>query len=122
MNQNKLLILMIILVFIAVTLGITCVMLDKFPPVDWADLFAGGPGEGSSDPVSGGPSGDTAPMETTNAPTTNKPTTSAPTTEAPSTSAPTDEPKRGGCGASIGGGLAIVMMLGAAVAVTKKRK
>lgn len=70
MNQNKLLILMIILVFIAVTLGITCVMLDKFPPVDWADLLAGGSGEGSSDPVSGGPSGDTTPMETTNAPTT----------------------------------------------------
>lgn len=59
---------------------------------------------------------------TTNKPTTNKPTTSAPTTEAPTTSAPTEEPKKGGCGASIGGGLAIVMMLGAAVAVTKKRK
>ena len=70
MNQNKLLILMIILVFIAVTLGITCVMLDKFPPVDWADLFAGGPDEGSSDPVSGGPSEDTTPMETSTAPAT----------------------------------------------------
>ena len=58
----------------------------------------------------------------TNKPTTNKPTTSAPTTEAPATQAPTEEPKKGGCGAAIGGSLAIVMMLGAAVAVTKKRK
>ena len=69
-NQNKLLILMVILVFIAVTLGVTCLMLDKFPAVDWDDLFAGATAGESSDPIATGPSKDTTPVETTTAPTT----------------------------------------------------
>lgn len=74
MNRNKLLILMIILIFIAFILGIACLILDKFPTANWADYFTSEPPEESSANETPGPAETLAPTPTTTAPTT-EPTT-----------------------------------------------
>lgn len=79
---------------------------------------------GSGSGNQGGGSTDTPPVTdapTTQAPTTQAPTTQAPTTQAPTTQAPTEEPKKGGCGAAIGGVMLVFLTTGAALTICKRK-
>ena len=67
-NRNKLLILMTILIFIAASLGIACILLDKFPTVHWSDFFTSEPTESSTQETPG--STETQAPAPTTAPTT----------------------------------------------------
>lgn len=84
------------------------------------DDNGGNNGNGSTNNGNGNGNGSSSNTDTT---TKNEQTTEAPATEAPAGDTPSDDgAKKSGCGSAIFSGLTILLTLGAAVAVTKKKE